>query len=73
VVRTEFSTWQLLRGLVQQINAARMPYAPIPELQWNKVNSNSFAYWALGQLGVHQPGAPTGTQASEYDADADIR
>jgi hypothetical protein len=58
-----------MRGLVQQLNAAHMLYAPIPELQWNTVNSNSFAYWALGQLGVHQPAAPTGTQAYGYNAD----
>jgi hypothetical protein len=58
-----------MRGLVQQINAARMPYAPVPELQLDTVNSNSFAYWALGQLGVHQPAAPFGTQAYGYNAD----
>jgi hypothetical protein len=58
-----------MRGLVQQINGARMPYAPIPELQLDTVNSNSFAYWALGQLGVHQPAAPFGTQAYGYNAD----
>jgi hypothetical protein len=57
-----------MRGLIQQINAARMLYAPIPELQWNTVNSNSFAYWALGRLGVHQPAPPAGTQAYGYNA-----
>ena len=58
-----------MRGLVQQINAARMPYAPVPELQLDTVNSNSFAYWALGKLGVHQPPAPFDTQAYGYNAD----
>jgi hypothetical protein len=46
-----------------------MPYSPVPELQLDTVNSNSFAYWALGQLGVHQPAAPFGTQAYGYNAD----
>ena len=52
-----------MRVIVQRINAAHMLYAPIPELQWNTVNSNSFAYWALGRLGVHQPAPPAGAQA----------
>jgi hypothetical protein len=58
-----------MRGLVAEINAARLPYAPIPEVQWNAVNSNSFAYWAVRRIGLKPPPAPWGTQPYGYDAD----
>lgn len=41
-----------------EVNAARLPYAPAPELQWNAVNSNSFAYYLVGKLGLAPPSPP---------------
>ena len=60
---------QQMRSLVGVINGAGLPYAPVPEAQWNAVNSNSFAYWALRRLNLEPPPAPWGTQPYGYDAD----
>lgn len=40
------------------LNAARLPYAPAPELRWNAVNSNSYAWYLVSKLGLTPPAPP---------------
>ena len=44
--------------ITAEVNAARLPYAPAPEVQWNAVNSNSFAYYLVRKLGIAPPSPP---------------
>jgi hypothetical protein len=49
---------QQLSQLENRVNGVGLPYNPTPELTNNAVNSNSFAFWAVTQLGFTSPGAP---------------
>ncbi|MGH7986690.1 MAG: hypothetical protein ACREQX_10460 [Candidatus Binataceae bacterium] len=49
---------QEMSQLESRVNNAGLPYNPTPELTNNAVNSNSFAYWAVTQLGFTPPNAP---------------
>lgn len=42
----------------REVNAARLPYSPVPELRWNSVNSNSFSHFLVRRLGLTPPSAP---------------
>jgi hypothetical protein len=49
---------QQMDELENRVNSAGLPYNPTPDLTTNAVNSNSFAFWAVTQLGFAPPGAP---------------
>jgi hypothetical protein len=46
------------RTITDRLNAARLPYAPAPELAWNSVNSNSYAHYLVRKLGLAPPAPP---------------
>jgi hypothetical protein len=54
-----------LRQMMAQINRAHLPYFPTPELKWNAVNSNSFAFWAISRLNLQPPIPPNGWTSGE--------
>lgn len=54
-----------LQGMVQTINAARLPYWPTPETKWDSVNSNSFTYWAVSRLNLTPPPPPNGLRSGQ--------
>ncbi|MGH8014129.1 MAG: hypothetical protein ACREQ4_16685 [Candidatus Binataceae bacterium] len=49
---------QRMSELENRVNVAGLPYNPTPELTNNAVNSNTFAFWAVTQLGLTPPDAP---------------
>lgn len=46
------------RRVTGEVNAARLPYSPTPELVWNAVNSNSYAHYLVRKLGLRPPPPP---------------
>lgn len=46
------------RRVTAEVNAARLPYSPTPELVWNAVNSNSYAHYLVRKLGLRPPPPP---------------
>ncbi|WP_149537025.1 hypothetical protein [Siccirubricoccus phaeus] len=46
------------QAVAREVTAGRLPYTPVPELNINGVNSNSFAYYLVRKLGGVPPAAP---------------
>jgi hypothetical protein len=57
-----------MNSLDATINSSGLPYWPAPETNWRGVNSNSYAFWALTQLGLTPPtiNAVEGTAPGYY-------